>query len=577
MDTSWHKQRESQNKAHSRLLLVYLAFGLAFAIVTLRIGYIQVYHAKAFEKLTASRNQQLKDIPIQRGKILTADGKILATSLPLYTLYADGSEIKNIYHSSALLADSLQLNRLKLVDQLTSKSRYIVLKNYITEDQKTIVEKLNIKGIGLKREFLRMYPAQNYLASVIGFSGKNNQGLEGIEYNFNSFLNSEPGDNSLGQWIYGSYKTDISGGNVVLSIRDSLQHVVESKVAEFAQGMKADSAQAIILDSKTGKILAAANTPSYNPNVYNLYPNKNLNNPFVGFNYEPGSTFKLITLSIALENKAVTADQVFNCESGSHKFFGQRINDSKPLGMASLTDIIKKSSNICAAKIGLKIEDKAFYSGIERFGLIEKTGIEIPGEINGKVRPVDTWRKIDQAILSFGQGLAITPLQMVAAVNVFANDGYYLSPSIIEEFQDSNGRILKKSTTSKKRVISASTASLIKGYMESVVSSDGTGYLAQIKGLKIAAKSGTSQIFDKQKNEYSKDKEIASFVGFFPSDEPRYVLLTLINNPKQSYRGTNTAAVMFREIAKRIVAIDPQPKLNVATRPLKIKEKLALN
>ena len=269
--------------------------------------------------------------------------------------------------------------------------------------------------------------------------------------------------------------------------------------------------------------------------------------------YEPGSTFKIITVAIALDHTVIDVQDKFDCFMGAHDFFGQKITDTSALGISDLTTIIKKSSNICAAQIGLLIPKQDFYQGIKKFGFLAKSGIALPGEVSGQLHPLDSWRKIDQAILSYGHGIAATPLQVMAAINTIANDGFYITPYIIDRLLDSEGKERKLDRKSPTKAISKNTAKAIKNYMTAVVSKEGTGRSAVIKGIKIAGKTGTTRKFDPALNRYSEEDFTLSFIGFLPADDPQLTIITIINEPSKKADRLPGVTPLFRKVALRIL------------------------
>ncbi|MBL0691752.1 MAG: penicillin-binding protein 2 [SAR324 cluster bacterium] len=555
----WQNDINEQVQGKNRLRFIFWLTVLCFLAIILRTIYLQIYQADYLKGLAKGRNSQLRRIPTQKGSIITKEGSFLAVSVPVFSIYADPSEISNYQLYAAKINEIIPIGKDYIAELLKSPGKFVWIQRFVQDKQKQKIADLNFKGLSYVRDFKRLYPAQDYLASVLGFSGRQSQGLEGMEHNFDAHLSNNIPQPDIWDRLYGPSVLGTSGGNLRLTINDSYQHIAKQELIDKVQQSGAQSGMVIVMESKTGALLAVASHPVVNPNIFGFYHNRQALNPFVGGIYEPGSTFKIITLAIALDDRYITEQSTFNCYNGQHSFFGQIINDTIPLGISNLADIIKKSSNICAAQIGLSIPSKVFYEGITRFGFLRKTGINLLGEVSGQLRHYDKWKKIDQAILSYGHGIGVSPLQMITAINVIANDGVFVKPYVIEELLDSYNNPLPKPKNTPRRVVSSDTASLMKSYMKGVVSNQGTARLGQIKGLKVAGKTGTARKFDRQLNSYSKTDYILSFIGFLPADNPKFTILTLLDDPKKAM-SSNTPVVtpLFRDIALRILTIsDP--------------------
>ena len=307
------------------------------------------------------------------------------------------------------------------------------------------------------------------------------------------------------------------------------------------------------MESKTASILAMANYPNYNPNHFSDYSVNTYLNRAVNAAYEPGSTFKVITLAAALEEKLINPQQKIYCEEGSFFIGGSTIRDIKPYAYLKLHEVLQKSSNICALKIGRLIKNKKFHQYILDFGFGEKTNIELPGEIKGVVHNYTKWSNLDKAVISYGHSISVTPIQLISAINAIANGGMYISPTIIRQTQNALNNSVKLPKQKKKRVVSQKTAHTLRTMMVSVTQKGGTGYLANIPNIEIAAKTGTARKYDKEQRQYSTKSHILSFVGFFPAKNPQLTILVILDNP-QKIKGVNrSAAPLFKLVAESAI------------------------
>ena len=311
--------------------------------------------------------------------------------------------------------------------------------------------------------------------------------------------------------------------------------------------------QVIVMESKTASILAMANYPNYNPNYFSDYSTKTYLNWAVNSAYEPGSTFKVITLAAALEEKLINPQQKIYCEEGYFFIGGSIIRDVKPYSHLKLHEVLQKSSNICALKVGRLIDNKKFHQYILDFGFGKKTNIELPGEVKGVVHDYKKWSNLDKAVISYGHSISVTPIQLISAINTIANDGMYISPTIIRQTQNALNNYIKLPEQIKKKVISKKTSQILSKMMVSVTQKGGTGYLANIPNIEIAAKTGTARKYDKEQGQYSTESHILSFVGFLPAEKPQLTILVILDDPQKIAGVNRSAAPLFKSVAKAAI------------------------
>ena len=334
-----------------------------------------------------------------------------------------------------------------------------------------------------------------------------------------------------------------------LTIDENIQYFAEKELKKQVEKMKASRGQVIVMESKTASILAMANYPNYNPNYFSDYSTKTYLNWAVNSAYEPGSTFKVITLAAALEEKLINPQQKIYCEEGYFFIGGSIIRDVKPYSHLKLHEVLQKSSNICALKVGRLIDNKKFHQYILDFGFGKKTNIELPGEVKGVVHDYKKWSNLDKAVISYGHSISVTPIQLISAINTIANDGMYISPTIIRQTQNALNNYIKLPEQIKKKVISKKTSQILSKMMVSVTQKGGTGYLANIPNIEIAAKTGTARKYDKEQGQYSTESHILSFVGFLPAEKPQLTILVILDDPQKIAGVNRSAAPLFKSVA----------------------------
>jgi len=541
-----------------RVTWIQRVFYLAILCIVLRALYLQVIDRPNLEARSNRQYNRNQSVKAQRGAILDYDGNYLAVSLPLKSIFAIPPEIKDKKKAAAQLSKILKLKEKTVLKKLEAPGTFKWLKRNTKPQVSEQIKALGLPGIHFIKEYQRFHPQQNFAAQLIGFTGTDSRGLEGLEYFFNDHLMERKGHQA--QWnpfTARTYRDIFSGGSLRLTIRNRLQHYAEKELKKGIDAMSAKDGVAIVMESQTGRILAMAVQPDFDPNRFAKFDSISFFNRAVGAAYEPGSTFKVVTLAAALESKAITRDNIFNCENGTYQIHDRTIHDTSKYGWLSLEKIIQKSSNICAAKIAQLITKPIFYKMIRDFGYGTKTGITLPGEVTGKVYEYQRWSDIDVATMSYGHGISATPLQVITALNTFATGGLLLQPRVVEEARRANGEVVDMNFREPKRIISEEVAELVKGYMIAVTQRGGTAYSARLKNIAVAGKTGTSRKFDRKKREYSSKNHISSFVGFFPAEAPRLTILVVIDEPQKKYLGVKGAIPVFRKIAEHALRFYP--------------------
>lgn len=550
-----------------RIILLLIVFIVLYFSLIYRLYNIQLIQTDKFKEIAQQEHLASFSIEGERGNIYDRNYKKLAVNVNVQSLFAIPPLVKNPQESAQKISSILNLKTKDVLNKLNQQKSFVWIKRKLSDKEVTEVKKLNLEGVNFLDESKRYYPKNSLASNLMGFVGIDNQGLEGLESFFDQELKGLPGlvvmeRDASGGKVPLSIKeptAHIDGNSIVLTIDEVIQFITEEALNKAFQESKAKAGIAIVAVPKTGEILAMAVKPSYDPNYFNQYPRDLWRNRAVTDSYEPGSTFKVITISTALEEKVVKMDDQFYC-SGSTKYNGNIFHDIHQHSSQDLTGIVKNSCNIGVIQAGTKLEENIFEKSIRRFGFGALTEISLPGEINGLVRSTKDWSKISLASLSIGQEISVTPLQLIMAISAIANRGTLMKPMIVKEIIDSDQnkvKIIKPKPV--RQVVSVDTALTMTKILEQVVN-DGTGTRAKLMGYQAAGKTGTAQKFDFSTGRYSEDKYSSWFVGYAPTDNPQISILVLLDEPKGSYYGGTVSAPVFQEIASMVL-----PYLSIPT------------
>jgi len=490
----------------------------------------------------------------ERGKIYDYNGEIIADSITKWDIIIMKKELIQEQKPVNILSNALNINKEIIENKIKKEKNYIKIAKKVEKDVydklKALISEKKLNGVILESHQERIYPI-DIAREIIGLANEE-KGLTQIELIYDKYLKpyrktKEAIRDASGNIIYeGKEEITEPPKNIYLTIDGRIQFATEEILKKNVEQQNADLGIAIIQDPNTGRIISMA---SYPQNYINLKP--------VEWTYEPGSTFKTITLAAALEEKIVNENDSFYCENGKWAFNSKvTIHDHEPEGTLKLNEVFEKSSNIGFAKIGLKIGIEKLYFYIKAFGFGIKSGLEFPGESAGIVKEIKNYKQIDLAITSFGHSISVTPIQLINAYSAIANNGILLKPYIIDKIVDpiENKVIFKNEPKEIRRVISQDTVNRIKNMLIGVVDR-GTGRNAQLIGYSVAGKTGTSNKLDKKTGKYKEKENIASFCGFFPASNPKYTILVIIDHPKKAHYGGEVSAPAFAQISKRIIGI----------------------
>jgi cell division protein FtsI (penicillin-binding protein 3) len=549
-----------------RLVYVLIFFLILFIALLSRAFQLQVLSGEKLKNLAQRQHTATLQLQPERGMIYDRNGEKLAVSVLSDSVCADPTRIADPVTASRQIAGILNLDKQVVMKKILEPKSFCWLARRISPDQAANVDNVEIEGIFLIKEPKRFYPNGQLAAHLLGFVGADANGLEGLENRYDDILKGKPeklawARDAKGKKIFlrvgnNEAKKDESV-NIVLTIDSRIQYLVETHLKDAVVSKGAKGGLAIVMDPKTGEILAMANEAGFNPNNINgLTPEKWRNRAITDY-FDPGSTFKPFLVAGALEEKTIRESEKFYCEDGNYTVANRVIHEAnrKRHGQLSVRDILKYSSNIGSVKIAQKMGKEKFYQYIDNFGFGMKTGIDLPGESPGLVRPVKKWTKVDTATIAFGQGVSVTAIQMITAMSAIANGGVLMKPYILRSVTDKNNVPIKMyNPTVVRKVISVETAKRLTNMLTEVVgSADGTGKNANIVNVAVAGKTGTSQKFDFSLGEYSSEKVRTSFMGFFPADNPQVAILVILDEPQRDKWGGVAAAPVFKSIGEQIL------------------------
>lgn len=538
-----------------RVLLVGCLFGLVLLIIGSRSIYLQAFDKKELSERAAAQYRRNLKSEGKRGTIYDTHQRKMAVSIDVVSIAASPAAMEDIGTNAKRLAAILDIDRRELFRKLSTGKSFVWIKRQVPPKEVDAIKALRLKGIIFQSEHKRFYPSKTLAAHLLGFSGLDGKGLEGLEYYYNQELEGSSTTfqvlkDAHGRWFESESPpaTNASGDNLILTIDQNIQFIAENALQEAAISHQAKAGVAIVMDPLTGALLAMANYPNFNPNCFGDYERQKWRNRAITDAFEPGSTMKIFLAAAALEGRYCSPGSIFFCENGSYRIGRNTIHDTHPYAWLSLQQIIKVSSNIGAAKISEVSGKKALFDMLDKFGFGTKSGIDCPGETPGSLRPFRNWTPIDTANISFGQGVAVSPLQLVTATAAIANGGYLMRPYIVKTVTDPSGnRIHETSPRIVRRVISPETADTLRKIMHTVVTEGGTGVRAAIDSYSVCGKTGTAQKPEKSGG-YSKKKFVSSFVGFAPMEKPEITVLVLLDEPRKQHYGGTVAAPAFKQI-----------------------------
>src|SRR5579859_6761663 len=525
--------------------------------ICLRLVYLQIFCYGDFQRRAQHQQQRSFDLSPKRGVIYDRAGREMAMSIQVDSAFVVPSETPDLANTINLITRITKDDpRVVLADCHAHKTFCWVARKADAE----VVERiraLNLQGIHFQKEAKRFYPKRELAAQVLGYVGTDDEGLSGLERQFNQELRGKPGKLMISvdarkRWFASVEKEPEAGNSVVLTIDQNIQYIAERELERGMEETHAIAGTVIVENPHTGEILALTNRPTFNPNIRKEIRNETLKDHAVSDIYEPGSTFKMVTISAGLEEKITRPDEMFDCQMGSIVINGMRIRDSRPHGMLSVADIIAESSDVGAIKVALRLGEDRLYKYIRAYGFGQQTGIELPGETRGMTKPVERWSKVSIGAISMGQEIGISALQLSGLISTIANDGVRVAPRIVA------GTIAPQNTpqtiafqpVAGTRVISSLTAAQMRQMLQGVVL-HGTGRRALLEGYSSAGKTGTAQKVDPATGAYSKTKYVASFAGFSPINDPQIAVVVILDSAVGLHQGGQVSAPVFQRIVQQ--------------------------
>jgi cell division protein FtsI (penicillin-binding protein 3) len=561
-----------------RYILLHLLLA-GFGVILFRLVSLQVLQAAELTARADRQHQKSVTMEGARGTVTDRHGKVFAMNVEVPSIFGVPTSLDSPANAARSLSPVLHIRREEIEKKLRQDRHFVWLARKVEPEQGRRLEQLSIDGIGMVMEGRRFYPKGPLLAHVLGFVGMDGVGLEGLERRYESQLHGEKRltilqRDALGRTVFPKdlrEQVPATGQALTLTIDEVIQYIAEKELEEAVDHARAKSGTIIVMEPRTGAILAMAVSPRFDPNAVASLTADRWRNRALTDTYEPGSTMKVVVAAAALEERVMMPGSMLFGENGRMTIANTTIHDHEKLGWMTFAQMIQKSSNIGAAKTGMLVGDQRLYRYLQAFGFGQRTDIDLPGEVSGLLKAPREWGRRSLASISMGQEVGVTPLQMITAVSAIANDGVLMKPYVVAEVRDQKAqRMTEILPQVKSRVVSPATAHTLTTIMEGVVSS-GTGTKAAIPGFRVAGKTGTAQKVDPRTGTYSSALSIGSFVGFVPADAPRLTIIVVIDEPQGEAWGGVVAAPVFRRVGEQVltslgVPRDDQVKIAMAAR-----------
>jgi cell division protein FtsI (penicillin-binding protein 3) len=564
--------RSEPSGANRRLLLLILAGSLWAGAVVGRLVYLGLVRHSEYRELALKQQQRVIEIAPERGIITDRNGSELAVSLPVESCFAVPPEVADPALAARLLSPILGIPSKDIEALLHTKRTFVWIARRLPPEEVQQVTDLNLSGIYFQREMERFYPKRQLAAQALGFVDIDGHGQGGIEYALDKEISGRPGEihvftDGLHHYYQRTEQPAVPGANVELTIDENIQYIAEKELARAVGEYHATGGTILVMNPNNGQILAMANLPTFDPNLPGDASSEARQNRAISDIYEPGSTFKTITISSALDERAVTPDEVFDCQMGSIDLHGRIIHDWHRFGLLTVGEVLMHSSDVGAIKIALKLGPDNFYHYMQAYGFGRKTGVELPWESSGMLRPPSLWSATAIGSMAMGQSVGVTALQLIDAVSAIANGGLLYQPQIVRQMTI-GGRVIVPPDPPPTRPISAMTAATMRHLMEGVVL-EGTGHYAELVGYTDAGKTGTAQMVNPITHRYSHSQYMSSFIGFAPVNNPAVVTLVVLDTIDPGlnhgiYEGGQVAAPVFHRVMEQVMNyLDVPPDLPI--------------
>ncbi len=545
-----------QRNPRLRWLLVWIVVLVWMVAVLARLSYLQLFCYSEYFAKAQHQQQRIFEISPKRGTIYDRKGRELAVSLPMDSVFADPAEITDAEMVAHLLSHILSDASDDIETKIREAHTPVRLARKLSPETVQRIDEMNLRGVFFQKENRRVYPQRQLAAHVLGYTDVDEKGIGGIEYSLDKQIRGRPGKmmvmaDGRRRWYDRKESAADPGASVALTIDETIQYIAEKELARGIEDTHAKAGTVLVQDPNTGELLAVANWPTFDPNDAGSYSDEARMDRAVSAAYEPGSTFKVITLTGAIENGVTNSTALVDCQMGKILLAGRVIHDWHPFGVISVDKILVHSSDVGAIKVALQLGAPRFYDAIRTFGIGQLTGIELPGENRGLLRPLENWSANSIGSLAMGQEVSVTPIQIISAISAIANGGTLYRPRIVREMRG-DVMPIRRVDTAPRPATDEKTAAEMRGMMEDVVL-EGTGKPAQLNGYTAAGKSGTAQKIDPATGRYSATQYNSSFVGFAPVNDPAISILVVLDSPVGAHHGGEVGGPVFKRIAEQVL------------------------
>ncbi|HKD64270.1 MAG TPA: penicillin-binding transpeptidase domain-containing protein [Candidatus Acidoferrales bacterium] len=552
-----------QRTPRLRWLVVWVFAVVWTAVVVGRLSYLQLFCYGEYLTKAQHQQQRVFEISPKRGVVYDRKGRELAISLPMDSVFGDPTEITDAEMVARLLAPALGMPADDLETKIREAHTPVRLAKKLPPETVQRIQDMNLRGVFFQKENRRVYPQHELAAHVLGYVDVDEKGNGGIEYSLDKQIRGRPGKmmvmaDGRRRWYDRTESAADPGGSVVLTIDQTIQYIAEKELERAIQETHANNGTVVVQDPNTGQLLAVAVRPTFDPNNAGSFPDENRMDRAVSAAYEPGSTFKVVTMTGAIENGAARPSDLLDCQMGSILVAGRLIHDWHPFGVLSVQEVLAHSSDVGSIKVALRLGAPKFYETMRVFGIGQLTGIELPGENRGLLRPLENWTASSIGSLAIGQEVSVTPVQIVSAISAIANGGTLYRSRIVREVRG-GASPYTRAAVEPEQVTDARTAATVREMMETVIL-EGTGKPAQLDGYTAAGKSGTAQKIDPATGRYSPNQYNSSFVGFAPVNEPAVTILVVLDSPVGAHHGGEVGGPVFKRVAEQVLTYLDVPR-----------------
>src|ERR1700674_2140123 len=547
----------------TRLLIVAALATLWTGAALGRLAYLQLFRYSEYYSRAQHQQRLIVEVGASRAEIFDRNMNPLAMSVPVDSAFAVPSEIADPDMVARLIGKVLEVRPEEIATRLAASHSFAWIARKLPPEKAERIAAMTLRGIYFKGGGGGFYPKRELASHILGYVDIDERGLGGIEYSLDDHIRSKPGKmlilaDAHRRWYDSTDKAPDAGTSVVLTLDEKIQYIAERELAQAIQDTRSKAGTVIVENPNTGELLAVANWPTFNPNITKESDPESRMDRAASALYEPGSVFKIVTLSAAIDQGLTNADELIDCQMGSIYIAGHRIRDHKAFGLLTVSQVLSNSSDVGAIKVGLRLSAPKFYDYIRSFGFGQPTGVDLPGESRGMLRRLENWTPVSVGSVSMGQEIGVTPLQMITAMSAMANGGLVVRPHVVRALRRGT-QMVEAPQQLPRRVIRETTAATMRRMLEGVVL-NGTGKRARLDGYTSAGKTGTAQKFDITTGHYSTHQLIASFVGFAPINTPAVAILVQLDSAVGMHEGGQVAAPTFKRVAQQVLAYLDVPR-----------------